>query len=214
MTHDEAVNTLASERYLLGEMSVPEREAFEAHYFDCADCAEDVRVGSTMTEAVRAGLLEAPAVAPSSRARAAWLHAPALPWAIAAVLTLAVAYEAVPGRTGAGRIATPTALNPVTIRPAARGHEPSVAIGAGDAFATLAIDVTVSAPSRNLRYTLRPDGGSVVASAQVPVPQPGFPLLLLVPRRLLPRGSYVLVIRDSVNSNLTAAEYRFTVVAR
>ena len=37
MTHTEAISSLASERYLLDEMSDQEREAFEAHYFECPD---------------------------------------------------------------------------------------------------------------------------------------------------------------------------------
>jgi anti-sigma factor RsiW len=43
MTHEQAVRTFAAERYLLGEMSELEQQDFEAHYFDCAECADDVR---------------------------------------------------------------------------------------------------------------------------------------------------------------------------
>lgn len=43
MEHEQAVTDLAVEAYLLGEMSLSEREAFEEHYFSCAVCAEDVR---------------------------------------------------------------------------------------------------------------------------------------------------------------------------
>ena len=42
MTHQQALDGLASERYLLDEMTEGERFEFEAHYFDCVDCAEDV----------------------------------------------------------------------------------------------------------------------------------------------------------------------------
>lgn len=47
MTHDEAAETKATERYLLREMTLEEMEAFEQHYFDCPTCTEDVRVGQT-----------------------------------------------------------------------------------------------------------------------------------------------------------------------
>ena len=57
MTHEEAVSTLASERYLLEEMSGPERETFEEHYFSCVECADDVRAGGVMRDGVRAGLM-------------------------------------------------------------------------------------------------------------------------------------------------------------
>ena len=38
MSHDQAVSIHAAERYVLGELSDAEREAFESHYFDCREC--------------------------------------------------------------------------------------------------------------------------------------------------------------------------------
>ena len=43
MEHSEAVELMATERYLLGELSPDQREAFEAHFFECYECALDVR---------------------------------------------------------------------------------------------------------------------------------------------------------------------------
>ena len=45
MEHHEAVRTMAAERYLLEELSDDERDAFEAHFFECAVCADSVRTG-------------------------------------------------------------------------------------------------------------------------------------------------------------------------
>ena len=42
MDHSEAVRLMATERYLLGEMSPDVREAFEGHLFECEECALDV----------------------------------------------------------------------------------------------------------------------------------------------------------------------------
>src|SRR5438067_1741482 len=54
MDHSQALSSHASERYLLGDMSEPERFDFEAHYFDCGECAADVRAGDAFARAVRA----------------------------------------------------------------------------------------------------------------------------------------------------------------
>ena len=42
MGHDEAVRTLATEKYVLGEMRPELREQFELHLFDCEQCAFDL----------------------------------------------------------------------------------------------------------------------------------------------------------------------------
>jgi len=97
MTHEEAVSTLASERYLLEEMSEPERETFEEHYFSCVECADDVRAGGVMRDGVRGGLMNEQAVhtVHDMTTSAAWrrknvqprrwYQSPAIPWAAAAV---------------------------------------------------------------------------------------------------------------------------------
>jgi Putative zinc-finger len=46
MNHDQAVSSQAAERYVLGELTPTEREAFEGHYFDCAACFEQVEAGA------------------------------------------------------------------------------------------------------------------------------------------------------------------------
>lgn len=52
MNHDEAIQEMATERYLLDELSPELREAFEEHMFECQECAFDVRAGNVfLTEA-------------------------------------------------------------------------------------------------------------------------------------------------------------------
>src|SRR5690349_8986585 len=43
MDHRQAIQIHAAERYLLEELSPDERDGFEAHYFDCRECADEVR---------------------------------------------------------------------------------------------------------------------------------------------------------------------------
>jgi hypothetical protein len=51
MNHQEAIDEHATERYLLREMTVQERRAFEEHYLDCAECLEAVTFGAEFLEA-------------------------------------------------------------------------------------------------------------------------------------------------------------------
>jgi hypothetical protein len=50
MNHDEASRLMASEKYLLDELSLEEAEAFEEHLFACHQCSMDVRAGSLFLE--------------------------------------------------------------------------------------------------------------------------------------------------------------------
>src|SRR5207253_156009 len=54
MDHEVIVKTQSAEKYLLGELRPPEREAFEQHYFECPECAEDVRLGFQFRENAKA----------------------------------------------------------------------------------------------------------------------------------------------------------------
>src|SRR5262245_48542972 len=59
MDHLEATALGATERYVLGTLGESEREAFEEHFFDCLECAEDVRAAAALLAGARS-LPEAP----------------------------------------------------------------------------------------------------------------------------------------------------------
>lgn len=209
MTHEEAVSTLAPERYLLEEMSEPERETFEEHYFSCVACADDVRTGGVMRDGVRAGLMKRASLANDGRRatviRGPWYQSSVIPWAAAAALAVVAGYQALvpaPGRS----LSQPVALAPVTLRPASRGQEPRVPVARDSAVVTLALDVSTAAGAP-LSYTIRTAAGAVLASGQVQAPQSGGPLLLLVPAAQLGGpGHYVVTVGDG--------EYPFEVVTQ
>ena len=56
MNHDDAVRLTAVEAYLLGELSPADRDEFEEHFFDCSDCANELRVTATFLEEAKAEL--------------------------------------------------------------------------------------------------------------------------------------------------------------
>ena len=215
MTHTDAVRTLATERYLLDEMSEIERFAFEEHFFDCAECGDDVRTGSEMRRAVKAGLLPNVSrdqnVVPLNAGKRRWNPTVVVPWAAAAMLTLAVGYQSL-APAGGERLHV-AALTPVTIRPDSRGAVPTVAVG-GDAEAvTLALDV--NAPEgADLSYVLRTSAGAPVANGRLSAPRAGNPLLLLVPVwTLTPSTQYILAVQGAADGPLIG-EYRFATDAR
>jgi Putative zinc-finger len=89
MDHEVVVRRKIAESYLLGELDSEAREEFEEHYFECAECALDVRAGTLFVEqsksvlgekpeAAAAGLRAVEAPVPNSAARKpgwlAWFH--------------------------------------------------------------------------------------------------------------------------------------------
>ncbi len=55
MNHQDALQEMAVERYLLGELSGAALDRFEEHLFECPQCATDVRAGATFIDAARDG---------------------------------------------------------------------------------------------------------------------------------------------------------------
>jgi Putative zinc-finger len=53
MDHAEVVRLKAIEKYALGELPKGLREQFEEHYFDCPECANDVKTLATLVTAGR-----------------------------------------------------------------------------------------------------------------------------------------------------------------
>lgn len=89
MEHEEAIKSLAAERYLLGELSESDREAYEEHLFSCPPCFEQVKAGTEFVGHLRRIGVEEPVadVAPPR-----WAHSllsmlrPAPAFALAAFL--------------------------------------------------------------------------------------------------------------------------------
>jgi anti-sigma factor RsiW len=50
MDHDLVVRQKMTERYLLDELDAEARDEFEGHFFDCPDCASDVRACALFVE--------------------------------------------------------------------------------------------------------------------------------------------------------------------
>jgi len=218
MTHQQAVETLASERYLLDEMSEPERSEYEAHYFDCADCAEDVRLGQLIREeARRAGAAAPAATKPVRGARiltpARWQRPMvAARWAAVAALAVLASYQSFVTVPALREASAPQPLAPVMLRGATRGAAVVVTIARGQRFVTLVADVMAEPQTRMLSYDLLDAGRASLLSGLAPVPPSSAPLMLLIPVDEFQRpGRYTLIIRSADQARAVIGEYEFDV---
>ena len=127
MNHTQAIEQMATERYLLDELTQDVREEFEEHLFDCQECAVDLRAGSMFVSEAKTQLpwisdnavVENAAAKKKSNAWMFWMRPAFAAPAFAALLGVVVFQNAVtlPGLREAAnqpRLAAVTRLRPAT----------------------------------------------------------------------------------------------------
>jgi hypothetical protein len=96
MDHNEALRSEACEKYLLGQLTLNERDAYEEHYFSCAECAAQLRSAALFLGAARELFAASPAprtaVAAEPSRIFAWLR-PAFALPAFALLLLVIGYQ-------------------------------------------------------------------------------------------------------------------------
>jgi hypothetical protein len=181
MEHTEAVETLACERYLLHELTPEDRDAFEEHYFGCAECAADVKAEAAIVSGVRAGKVRR-----QPRPWATWSSV-----AAAAVLAVIVGYQNFTPAFQQARVLHPPsqALSTSSVR-SAQGEQ-TIASLYGDV-----VTVDVDAVEGASGYTLEvvDSGGSSRASQHIAAADAA-KTVYLVPAHKLPPGSYSLKVK-------------------
>jgi hypothetical protein len=218
MQHQQALDTKASERYLLGEMSEPERFDFEAHYFDCPACADDVRAGDALARGVRAVCAEDSALRPDTvvvreaprRGWFSWLPGAMLPSAAAVALGCLAAWQAFVVIPSLRWAATPQALSPMVLRAAARGEEQALTIRRDQALSLLSLDVNSADPGAALTYEVIAPGGATRHKGATQAPPAGSPLIVVLPNAAIREpGAWVLLLRNPQGAEI--ARYPFSV---
>jgi hypothetical protein len=220
MTHQQALDTMAAERYLLDEMTEVEKHAFEEHFFDCSDCATEVRLGERIRVELRSVRdLDSKTMERSDRDsnviefnnRPAWRR-PSIfvPWAVAATIALAASYQSLVVLPGLRQALSPQSISPVMLREATRGALPAVTVAPGQRFIALGVDV-IAPSKKDIRYDLLDAAGNAILSGRTPLPPSGAPLFLLIPADELGQGRRTLVVRDSDSSGAPLGEYGFEI---
>jgi len=98
MDHNEAIRLQAAVKYVLGELSPVQREEYEEHYFDCGECAVDIKALATFTDTTREVLRrerESQLAKDLVPARGGWLRwlQPVVAVPAMAALLLIIAYQ-------------------------------------------------------------------------------------------------------------------------
>ncbi len=224
MDHETCVKTLAAEKYLLGELLSPEREGFEQHFFECPECAENVRLGFQFGENARIVFREESARPVSKLALwtslRSWLASlqPRMLVPVGACIAVAMfsGYQNVVQipdlRARMGQLGRPQVLSTALLAPSSRSTPPSIAVPPGAQFVQLSLATGAVVPAAHYQCELRAASGKSVTTLPVPSLDPDANLNLLIPVSSLLSGDYEAILSGVTGSTVTPLEhYRFTI---
>ncbi len=190
---------MATERYLLEELSPELREAFEEHMFECPECALDVRAGNVFIAEAKAQLPEWTTHAAETpravglREKKPWwsfLTMPAFAAPVFAALVALVVFQNVSTIPSLRSAATePRIIAPSSLHADTRGADATVVQADRKQGAAVLIDL----PQGYLSYemVLNNPQGKAVWTKSVAAPETGT-LTLSIPGMGLKEGSYTL----------------------
>jgi|SRR5208283_1608686 len=227
MDHLEAKRLYAAEKYVLGELSADQRDAYEEHYFDCAECAEDVQATLTFVSAGREVFREEPVpvgaapeqLVPRSR-WTSWFR-PMIAVPAMAVLLLAVGYYS---RTSKPQIGVITAPGQTILSSPSFGlrggdrleHEKTLVQVQGSDSVQLHFDFVPSQVQNSSSYTgeLQDSASRVLLQFNIPPDRVNKEVNLIVPSGLLHPGDYTLAVfgHDASSAvNVPVTKFSFAV---
>jgi hypothetical protein len=224
MNHQEALQEMAVERYLLGELSGAHLESFEEHLFECAECTADVKAGATFIDAARTELNPPRRVAaPNPKRSSSWTSWLISPWTLGPALTaclLALSFQIFVQqprmRQELAQAQTPSVLNPLVLANAgARGDSiPEIVAPAHGSF-VLSLDVPTTGGFSSYLCSLYAPDGSLLWETTITPEQARDALLINIPTGKTKEGLNTflvqgLPVRDTSNGKLEdLARYRF-----
>jgi hypothetical protein len=206
MDHQQAQEIGAVEQYLLGELDSEARDAFEEHFFSCAECADDVRQTSQFLDDARGALVGAPHLAPVAvprrvkrRAWQGWF------WPVpAGALASSAALFAIAAR------AESIQAVPWSFLSVSRAAPQVVTVSRAQRQIGLTLSRSAHTPFTHYRCTLAKADGRTVLSSVVAAPPAGEELQLLLPLARLTSADYVLLVAGMASETADATDPQVT----
>jgi|SRR5580692_1701147 hypothetical protein len=207
MDHLDAKRLQAAEKYVLGELAPELRDEYEEHYFDCADCAEDVKAASAFVGASKeifrdepAPVVRVPAANPAPGGFSGWFAwlRPAIAVPVMASLVAIIAFQAVTGRSEKDRSAVSEAQafqSSFRVQGSTRGagEITKISVGPKEAFG-LDFDFIPSSMSLSYEGRILDESGKSILKISLPGDLANKELHLAIPGGLLSSEQYTLVV--------------------
>jgi hypothetical protein len=222
MDHQDAVRRGAIEKYLLNEISQAERDEIEMHFFDCQECAEEMRTTAAFLAGAKLELRRSHVAQPARAAtKKPWfdiLRRPAIAVPVFALLLLIVAYQAIVTlprfRGTTAQFENPKILTSLSLSGGNRpdGAVPVVATPTGQPL-LLSLDIPTAERFASYTCVLVAPSGAVVWRLPVSAAQAKATVAISVPSGSLSPGNYRLLVQGRASAGADPVDlvnYRFT----
>lgn len=218
MDHIEAIQSGATEKYLLGELTDLDREAFEAHFFECQECAAGIEAGFTFVEGAKQVLpwhkAEEPRrlLAQPSPRGTRWLSWLQPAYGLAAALLLGVviyqsAFRIPKLQQELAVVTQPRVLDThIALSPVSRGSEAEQPAAGTNAPVVLDFDLPPDGRFTSFLCKIQDESGKTRYSVPLAATQVKDTVHLLIPASVLPAGKYVLIAEGQMPSNGSSSE--------
>jgi anti-sigma factor RsiW len=191
MDHTAVVREKMTERYLLNELASDLRDEFEEHYFDCQECAMDVRAGSQFVEQSRIVLAEEtepisvratarPRPVPSPWSAGLWFawFRPALAVPVLALLLVVVVYQNRVNSRLQEAVNSPQLIASAVVNLSVRGTEPVVIPAQPGQAISLSLNVPPDNGYSSYKLDLYSSQGALEWSRSIPAGNDALSLLI------------------------------------
>jgi hypothetical protein len=207
MDHTESIRLMAAEKYLLGELTLEQREEFEEHFFGCQECALDVRAGAALVEHSKVVLAEPVAVSQVRTPVAAkpgpfaWLR-PAFVVPLLAVLLVVVGYQNLVTYPQLKQLASSPQILPwASINVSTRGASATqISTHPGEGFHLL-VNIPPDSHFASYTFDLSSPSGRLEWSRTVPATSSDEARSIYVPGANQEQGIYILAVRGNTAAN-------------
>ncbi len=191
MDHDEAIQLQAAVKYVLGELSPVQREEYEEHYFDCSECASDLKAAATFVDAAREVLRQETVAAVPAFAFAALLLI------IAYQNTVTIPHAREEASSGAAQLFVTSHAPKMAVTRG--GEEVKLSVHPNESLA-LKFDFTPKTSFDAYVCQLQDEAGRSVLQLRVPGSFTNKELNLVVPAGRVEPGKYTLVFTGDAGS--------------
>lgn len=219
MDHRQATELTAVEKYLLEELTPEVRDEFEEHFFDCQECATDLRATDAFMDAAKKELKANPVPKPGGAATKKPLLAPfwpsALVWSALAASLLVIAYQNMVVyprfRAEIAELKTPEILPAVSLvgGNSRGGPAPAITTHASQPF-LLSLDIPTQDRFSSYTCLLYSPSGSLIWRVEVPAQSARDTVSIRVPSAERLPGEYTLTVQGNLaGGSADLAHYRF-----